>query len=420
MDKRRRAHRVPPPLSYGPETVEGEPILDEVLGDAGLLLWKTARSVRLWAGLPVDERGRAFSADAYRHRRQLLKNTPVPEAVRAELKRAALILGGEPVVEAEIATACRRVAEWAEQQGMLGTAVAFAQAAALTLPEDAAMAREVALLTRKTGEFARAETWFRQAITVARQTRNGPVFIRSYLGLGKMYVLRGNYPAARSAYLRALRGAQRRQLHELAGMAHHELAVVAVRAHRPGELGRHVRAALEAYGPGHELLAALSHDVAIFWMKEGYFVEAMRVFETISPEFGAPLDRLIRAAALVRASGAAGDRARYAAGMREATRLLRHPAASEGVATALLNMARGAESAGDLDRATELAERSRQAASARGESEIVLAAEAVADSVKGGRRASEVVREQGKRAPRAVARLADDLAEAMDAGVAAV
>src|SRR5688500_9262900 len=52
-----RSWRVPPVLlrsPNAPETLEGECILGEFPGQAGLLLWQCYRDVRLWVGTPPE------------------------------------------------------------------------------------------------------------------------------------------------------------------------------------------------------------------------------------------------------------------------------------------------------------------------------------------------------------------------------
>ena len=58
----------PPPLTYGAEIHGGEATLWEFTGDLTLFLWKTARTVRLSAGLGPQERTEAFTEDAYAER----------------------------------------------------------------------------------------------------------------------------------------------------------------------------------------------------------------------------------------------------------------------------------------------------------------------------------------------------------------
>ena len=59
-----RRQRVPPALTRGPERFEGLPILDEIKGDLGLVLWRSVRNILLWAGTPAERRGALFAGPA--------------------------------------------------------------------------------------------------------------------------------------------------------------------------------------------------------------------------------------------------------------------------------------------------------------------------------------------------------------------
>ncbi|MBW3627947.1 MAG: hypothetical protein KY464_01500 [Gemmatimonadetes bacterium] len=413
MNSRRQPQRIPPPIDSGTEILDSGDVLEELQGDLALILWKSARSVRLWARQEPGLRPQTFSSSAYRRRNQLLESAKPDAEVAADLRIVAGVLKAEAPEGRDIAAACARIALWAEGRDALATALEFAQAAAFADPTDAALQRAVGVLARKRNEYARAETWFRQAIYVARRTRNWPIFVRGFIGVGSVHLLRGNYPAARKALLRALHAARRRGGSELVAMANHDLMVIAVRTDRPAEVARYGRAALEAYGPGHPRLPSLAHDVALSWMKRGFFAEAMRVFEAIPDDYGGPVEQLMTAAALVRAAGAAGERDVYERGWADADRLLRVSGAAQGRATAEVNMARGADSIGDLDRVREFAGRAREHALARGESETVFAAEALLESASRGARAAADAGPPERQTPRQVANLANDLAAAM-------
>ena len=47
--KTQRRWRIPPVLTQGPEVFEGLGVLDEVRGDAGVMLWQALRDASLWA-----------------------------------------------------------------------------------------------------------------------------------------------------------------------------------------------------------------------------------------------------------------------------------------------------------------------------------------------------------------------------------
>lgn len=410
---RRQPQRAPPPLTYGAEILDGEATLWELTGDLALFLWKTSRTVRLWSELGPEERTEAFTEGAYAERLTQLRGLRLEPDLLQALEGAAAVLQRGDVDPSEVAAACVRVTEWAEQQGALGTALEFMQAAALVLPVDASLARATARLARRHAEYARAETWFRQSITVAKQTQAWEVLARSYMGLGITYMQRGNYPAARSSLLRGLRAAQRHSVHEVVGMAYHDLAALAARASRPREVAKFARAALEAYGPGHPRLPWLAHDVAASWMDQGHFATALQVFASIPPDVGGHAEQLARAACLVRSAAAVGDRETYRSAWRTGTKLLRLPSTAQIAATALISMARGAASAGDWARAETAAEQARQLAVARGEQEQRMEAESLLETLRHSRQQLQPESAEGVSPPGNVERLAGDLAAAV-------
>ena len=415
-NRQRQPERIPPPLDQGPEVLDGAPIFDEFAPEEALALWKTVRSVRLWLRVQPEQRAEAFVPGSLDQRLEMLRAAIAGRPLLADLEALAGVLGGGEVNPEEIGAACHRMAEWAERRGAVGTAIEFMQAAAFACPDDAGLARQVALLTRQRGEFPRAETWFRQAIATGRRTKDWAAYIRSYLGLGTLQMLRGNYPAARKMMLRGLHAAKRHSSRELIAMAYHDLAVVSGRTGRSSEMRRFAGAALAAYGKGHARVPALAYDVAVFWLGQGYFAQALEVFEATPPDFGTPLDRLVRAAAIARAAGALRDRRAFYAASREVSRLVGNPAVAQGVANALVNLAHGARSIGDAVDAREYAERALEVAHARGESETVLEAETLIESTRAEGAADAPPAAAKKGPPRQVAELANNLVAAV-AGV---
>ena len=163
--KHTRRWRVPPPLTRGPELMEGAEILREVSGEAAVLLWKSLRSVTLWATTDPRDQARLFSPGAGERRMAEILVTPVDDELTEPLQTFAALLDSPLSQSREaVALACRRVAPWAAKQQLTGTTLAFTQAAALVSPSDAGLAHEVGRLARAGGELARSESWHRRAI----------------------------------------------------------------------------------------------------------------------------------------------------------------------------------------------------------------------------------------------------------------
>jgi tetratricopeptide (TPR) repeat protein len=413
VKSRRQPQRLPPPIMRGEEAIDAEIVMREFPTALGVLLWKTARTVQLRAA--CGGAGAAlFSPGAQGRRLELLARESVPDEVSGALAKAAAALQPR-ATPGRIASACREIALWAADQGKLGTAIEFMQAAAVTLPADAELALEVARLARTRAEYPRAETWYRQAISRARQAAAWADFSRSYIGLGSVGILRGNFPAARKALIRGLRAAKRFAIRPLVGAAYHELAVLSIQMEKAADLTRYAGAAAGAYGPGHPRLPALAFDCGVFLLSQGYFPEALRVFRNVPSSFGSAGDRLVLAAATVRAAAGAGDREAYDAAWSDASSRLEDATVAFAAPTALYSMATGAESAGDFDRAEDAALRVQALAGSLGDGQLQFAAAALLESVQRSRTVG-AQREPARRAAPRIRELVEELEGALVGG----
>jgi tetratricopeptide (TPR) repeat protein len=412
MSKRRQPQRLPPPILGGGEILDGTVVLEEIGGDLGMLLWRTARSARLWASLPEGERSRAFGEGAGRARAEEIAAAGIPPALAGPLAKAAAIL--QPRARsASVAAAFRELSDWALGRGALGSALELMQAAALVAGDDAELAHEVARLARMRCEYQRAETWYRQAISRARRTAAWHDFSRSYIGLGIVFVLRGSFPQARRSLLRGLRAARRFSMRPLVAAAYHELAVLGIQSDRSPDAIRYARLAVQAYGTGNARLPALAHDVGVFLLTSGYFAPALRIFQAVPAEFGRPVDRLARAAATARAAAALGDRETFESAWEATETLLQDPLTSSGAAMALVTLARAAGSMGELERGAAPAAQAIRLAEARGEMQLRFVAESVLDSLRS--HEAPVGVESVQDAPRQIAGLVEELEDAIGA-----
>lgn len=381
--KTQRRWRVPPALKRGDEIFEGLGVLDELTGERGLVLWQSLRDALLWAEAQEDERASLFSPDAERARMaMILTSAPSPD-LEEPLGVLARMLG-EPtqISEEMVALACRRVSQWADDEGLLTTALAFAQAAATVTPGDPGTAYAVAKLARRRAEYARAETWFRRTIALARQIGDWATYSLAFLGLGRMYMQRGNLPMARRFLVRAVRAAQRNSLHEIEGMGLHELFAVAGEADRTEDAHQYARAAFEAYGPHSPAIARLAQDVAYWWIRRGHFAEALPVLESVLPHFPQPGNRMPVLGSIARAAGGLGQRERFREAWEGAHDLLRTSAPDQGSTLGLLDLAHGAASLGLWDKAETAAREAHEMSRNRNESKIRLTAESLLESIR--------------------------------------
>ncbi len=386
--RRRWRWHVPPALVQGGEALEGAEVLDEVQGPLGVLLWQSMRDVTLWAGVrEPEEREGLFQSHAEAERQETMRRIGVDAALDAPLRAiAAMMSAPETAEERDVLLACRQVSEWADGHGHLATALAFATAGAVAAPANAAAGFRVGQLARRRAEYARAETWFRRTIGLGRQSRDWSSYADAFLGLGNLYVQRGNFPAARRFHIRGLRAARRHGMRDIQARALHDLFGIAVESGQVPEAQEFARAAFRAYGSSHPRLPALAHDLAYFWMTRGHFASALSVFQALLPHFRAPELRALALGDIGRAAGGAGDRRVFEEAWRDLWSLAHETTEPrENSGQALLDLAHGAASLNDWSRADTAANAAREIAEKRSEARVVLAADAVLDSVRGKR-----------------------------------
>lgn len=379
--RRRWRWHVPPALTHGGESLEGAPVLDEVQGPLGLLLWETYRDVVLWSG--AEERDGLFSAGAHAARLRELEAVGADPALDRALRGAAAVVADPSgTQEADVMAACRQAADWAEQRGLMGTAVTLATAAALASPTNAATAFRVGQIARRKGENARAETWFRRAIGLGRQAKDWASYSEAFLGLGNLYKQRGNFPAARRFHIRGLRAARRHALRDIQARALHDLFTIAVETSPPAEAQELARLAFRAYGPRHAKLPALAHDVAYFWMGLGRFEPALDVFRAVLPHLADTSERLLCAGNVGRSAGAVGDRPTFEEAWEQVWSASDEWDKLPSAGQALLELAHGASSLRDWARAEKAAEAGRELAQKRSLGQVVILSDTILDAAR--------------------------------------
>jgi tetratricopeptide (TPR) repeat protein len=363
-------------------------ILREVGSEAGVLLWQSYRNVMFWATAEPGERAALFSPEASRKRLAEVAAARLPQELVEPLNVfAALLAAPEDTPGDAVAAACTAIGEWAEEEQHGATALAFTQAAALAMPRSAALALKVGQVARDRAEMARAETWFRHAIMISRQVGDWETYARAYIALGNMAIKRGSFPVAHRMHIKALRAARRKGLPALQGMAAHDLFVVATETGRHAQAEEYARAAFRAYGPHHERLPVLAHDVAYLWMQQGHFAPALEVFEALRPHVVGRRERgLTVVSNIARAAGGIGDREAFRKAWVEVNRLSKEPEVRPALGIAMLELAHGAASLGEWDRAEQAAEQALAVATELRQAKVMISAETVLDLVRNGRR----------------------------------
>jgi len=377
----RRRWRVPPAIMHGEEAFEGGGVLEEIPGQLGLVLWQSLRDVSLWAATEEERRGELFAEGAEQRRRTAIRAQGVEPVLETPLLEISELLGRPNALTAELtARACLQVSQWADEHGHSATALAFAQSASFAAPFDASTAYTVARLARRRAEHARAESWFRRTVALGRQSGDWSAYALAFLGLGNLYMQRGNLPVARRFDIRALRAARRHSLHSVAGMTYHDLFVLAVASGRPDDAERYARGAYDEYGSDHPRLPALAHDVAYFWLQRGYPARAFPVLRALLPRIARAAERTIALANIARAAGALGDRSRFEDAWSQVWDGAASADPGERGAELLVDLAYGAASLGEWERAEQAARRAVDVATERGEAKTRIEAEAVLES----------------------------------------
>ncbi len=368
-----RRWRVPPaPLaaSSGPE---GVAVLEEVPGSLGARLWRALRLIATWAEIAPESRGWL----APEGRRPKAKTpTWYPIEIEPALRTLDSLLDDPDGAERPaISEAALAIAVWARTEGFGRTAAEFGQVAAAADPERPSHALAAARATRDLADYARGEAWFQRAIGLARATGDWTVYIRGYLGYGKLLWARGNVPGARKHFERAHRRAARVGNRELQGMALHDLLVIESTRRRWEAAETYAALAIDAYPAGSDDLPRLCYDIAYCWLRQGRHAESATVLTRLLPIME-PRARPAVLGGLAHAAGGSADARTF----EEARSELVDWRAAPGVAEAWLDIARGAMHLGRIDEARAAARTSREIAAERSEHRIVFEAEALEES----------------------------------------
>jgi tetratricopeptide (TPR) repeat protein len=339
----------------------------EVEGALGVVLWKRVRAVKLWAATRRERRRGLFTPPSGRTREQFLcAVTQAPELREPLATLTALVRWPERARPSAVAAACLAVAEWAEEQGKLETALQFAEAAAAARPRDPGAAAMAGQFCTRVAAVDRAVVWLQRAVVLARRALDRVWYIRAHLRLGHLMFHLGDYDQARRLYVLAGRMAARTGRRALAGQAQHDLFTVACEVGTYEDAENHAWKALELYPVRHPGVPFLAHDYAWLLNREGFFSSAHVLLRATLPHI-APHRRLPILGSLARACAGTGDREGYGAAVGEVLRLAGET--GEGAAAALIHVSGAARHFGDWVLVETAAARALDVAVQRGETE---------------------------------------------------
>lgn len=382
---RRRAYRPrlsPRPLLHtaGQPQLRGLVILEEYDAAPGLLLWESFRDAELWAsadarrGLFVRSSGSRAPAVA-----------ELPHDPYAPIKPALVLLSLLPHQRDSDAPAvgdgCDHIARWSHDLGRLGTAVEYGQVASLADPRNAIYAVRTARWLRMRAEYARAWSWFDYGVVIARRENDWQAYCEAYAGIGNLYVQVGNYPRARVAHQRVLRAARRNHLPDMIASAYHNLFVVEMEVGNTERAEFYAQRALQTYPLSSPSLPRLARDLAWRWMVRGYFERALPLAREALAHFNAPADRALLWSDIARAAAGAGALEVFEDAWAQTRVLFFQYPMDPWPADILVNLAHAAATVGERTRADWAATKAMEVARSRKESTLVLAAEAILDSL---------------------------------------
>lgn len=368
---------LPAPLAVPGGGVAGAEVIAELPAEVALWVWNALRAVLLWAGEEAEGREGLFETEAMEAWERELLTTSFDAEVRCPLAVLAReMTHAAEASPARVAWTCLCVADWALGKRAVGTALAFAEAAALSWPDHTRYAWTAGRLLRAHGRVRDADLWLRRAARLSADRGDWEGQARSLTALGNLYVHSGNYPRARDLHRQVLRVSQRHHLHDQEAMALHDLFVVATLTSDFGGADDYARRAFEAYGPHHPRTSALAYDVAYFWMQQADFSSALTVLLAMRGHFAGQADETVRVlGSIARAAGACGRADLFNEAYREGWALVPTIQGGRFPAPALVEMGEGALKLGQMKMAERALLRSREIAAETNQPHVLLRAE---------------------------------------------
>lgn len=289
-----------------------------------------------------------------------------PRIIEALGTFTALLQAPHRMDRRRLSEACHHVHEWADARGMLSLALLFAEAAAAVEPDDPAPANFAARMCRRVVLEERAGSWYQRAYGLAARSRNRKEAIYALLGYGALLKDLGRHEEARRIYDQAARAAKRTRRLREAAEAQHDLLCIAAEVGDYREAERRARLALGMYPKSHARLPFLLHDFAFVLIRHQYYSAALVLLGELTAVIDLPGDQVLLFGTLGRAAGGAQNHGRFEEAWQAVERLTETHV--EFAAAALVNLAEGARSFGEWDRADQYAALALEAARRRRDS----------------------------------------------------
>jgi tetratricopeptide (TPR) repeat protein len=343
------------PLEVRAPGTEGAAILEEVAPAVALVLLKALRLVNAWSRGP-DAVGDLVRCKQMSSWEEDVLLAGIDEQLRAPVAMIASALKKPGRADANaVARCCFAITEWALGQGAEGTALHFAEAAALAWPENARYAWVTGRMLRNASRFSEAESWLKRAARVAVWRDDWEAQDLALNSLGNLYVQTGRFADAQRCLDHAFNAALRNKLRDRESAVTHDLLMLHAFT---GQWQRAEEMALRSFDlhpPDHPNILKLAHDTAQLWIETGRADLSLTILYTLLPRFQAPEERLRVLASTIYAAGFADDRSVYDAAQPEARRIIGEMGDSAGTLSwALLDIGIGAACMGDWEYATEI------------------------------------------------------------------
>lgn len=362
---------------------------DAGMEDAGLVLWQVLLDVRAWLD-SIAAPDEPTLGDAGWKLEGLVPELAITLPALDRLIRDP---NPDPSTMEAVALGCMQVGLWAEDAASGRTSLAFFQAAEDANPDNPHFAYNVGRVARKLAMYEEAESWLKWSNWVARGAGRWEVAALSMSGLGNLHRQRGNLPLAVRYHKVTWRIARKHNLRTLEGDALYDLVGLNF-DFGDATLGmEYARRAIDAYGPGHTRVYRLAKDIAWLWMDQfSAFESAAHVFVALLDHVWEPERRVMLHASLARAAAGAGWRDLFEEMWVESWTTIRQQSTRDFHAAALTQLALGAGSVADWERARMAAAEALRVARARDEGEMIILAESILDAVRSDVIAEEAIR----------------------------
>jgi tetratricopeptide (TPR) repeat protein len=323
---------------------------------------------------------------------------PLPRDLRDALILLCRQLGRKHPDPHRIARACLAVADCAVARGARQTALLWSEAAAVSVPLNPRFAWLVGKLHRKWDNCRDAEYWLMRSFRAAVRIDDRYSQALALNSLGNLYLQTGNFALATDLLTRALKRARRNRLLPLEGEILHDLVVLAVVTGKYRDAERYGALAFERYRDNHPNLPKLACDLAYSWAEQGFFERAMSIYESLLPHYSTADDRLPSLAALVRCAGAIGAGEQFDRYWTDAWEAAQRLTNNAVLASALVDMGKGALSLSDWQRASDALGWAVETARESGEADVAVAAEAAIECIERHRRVDRTPRHRRENA----------------------